>query len=329
MSATTTKAPPAGTSRLAASPMSQFSIVMGLGALALSWRKAHAVFDAPSAVGEGLMLLAGLAYAAIATVQVARFVRYPHAHVEEFRDSKSANFVPAFTVASAIIAGGFAPYAEPVARAVWVAAAGLHLALAFVIVRRWFTAQREEEEASPAWFIPVVGTLLMPVGGVSLGFVGASWFFFAIGAVFWLILAPVMTHRLLFAEPLPDRALPSLFILLAPPAVGGLAALALNEGAASPVTHALFGFAAFISVLVASLLGGVLSTRFSVTWWALTFPSAAFATLAVTYAGLLPALPLRVAAVVALAFATIIVAGVLIMTVRALMRGDFVEVPAK
>jgi tellurite resistance protein len=309
--------------------MSQFAIVMGLGGLALSWRKAHAVFDVPSAVGESLMLLAVLAYLLVAVVQAARLVRYPHAHAAEFRDPKRANFVPAFTVASAIIAGGLAPYAEPVARVVWVTAAGLHIVFAFVIVRRWFTAQRKEEEASPAWFIPVVGTLLMPVVGVPLGFTGASWFFFAVGALFWLILAPVMTHRLFFADPLPDRASPSLFILLAPPAVGGLAALALNEGGASPVTHALFGFAAFISLLVTSLLGGILSTRFSVTWWALTFPSAAFATLAVAYAGLLPALPLRVAAFVALAFATVVVAGVAVMTVRAIARGDFVEVPAK
>ncbi len=201
------------------------------------------------------MLLAGLAFGAVAAVQVARLVRYPHAHVAEFSDPKSANLVPALTVASAIVTGGLAPCAEPVARVIWVAAAGLHLALAFVIARRWFAEQREEEEASPAWFIPVVGTLLMPVVGVPLGFVGAGWFLFAVGAVFWLILAPVMTHRPFFAGPLPDRAAPSLFILLAPPAVGGLAALALNGGTAGPVTHALFGFGAFISVLVASLPG--------------------------------------------------------------------------
>lgn len=125
--------------------MSQFAVVMGLGALALSWRKAHAVFGVPSAVGEGLMLLAGLAYVVVAAVQVARLIRYPQAHAAEFRDPKGANFVPAFTVASAIIAGGLAPYVEPVARVVWGAAAGLHLALAFVIVRRWFAAQRKEE----------------------------------------------------------------------------------------------------------------------------------------------------------------------------------------
>ncbi len=48
----------------------------------------------------------------------------------------------------------------------------------------------------------------------------------------------------------------------------------------------------------------------------------------ITYAGLFSSVPLGVAAVVALAFATVIVAGVSALTVRALLRGDFVEVPA-
>lgn len=310
-------------SRLAAAPMALFATVMGLGGLSLAWRRAHEVFGASALIGEALMALAGLAFVVVALVQIARAIRHPHAHLAEFRHPVAGNFVPAFTVATALMAAGLAPYAPALARGVWVFASSLHLVFAFLILRRWFTQTRDEAEASPAWFIPVVGNLLMPVVGVPLGFEAASWLFFSVGAMFWLILAPVMTHRLFFVGTLPERALPSLFILLAPPAVGGLAAIALNDGGVSVVSHVLFGFGLFIAALTASLLGRIAKTHFAIGWWALTFPCAAFASLGLAYAQKLPSLATTLIAGAALTFASLIVGLVFVLTLRALARGEF------
>lgn len=147
-------------------------------------------------------------------------MRVSGAHLAEFCDPAKSSFVPAFTIATALVAAGVEPYAMGLARTLWVFAAGLHVLFAFLLLRRWFTEPRDLSEASPTWFIPVVGNLLMPVVGMPLGFTLASWFLFSVGAVFWLILAPVLTLRLFFGEPLNEKQVPSLFILLAPPAVG-------------------------------------------------------------------------------------------------------------
>ena len=320
----TTDSPVPTTSAVERAPVSLFAIVMGLAGLAIAWRRAHVAIGAPPGIGEALMACALFTWLVVLLIQLLRALRYPGVLVAEFRSPKGIMFVPTFSVSTALLAGGLTPYAKDVASALWIFAASLHLALAFIVVRLWFAERREIDEASPSWFIPVVGNLLMPVIGVPLGYNGVSWFLFAVGAMFWLILAPVMTWRLFFAAPLAEAAAPSIFILLAPPSVGALAVLALTGGEASSLTHVLFGFSAFVAALVASLLGKVLRTHFAIGWWALTFPTAAFATLSLTYAHLMPSAGLWLVGVCALAFASAIVACVAFLTVRAVSRGDLV-----
>ena len=72
-----------------------------------------------------------------------------------------------------------------------------------------------------------MGNVLVPVAGVPLGYPEISWFFFCIGLVFWLILLTIIFCRVLFHHPIPDKLMPTLFILIAPPAVGFIAYLRL------------------------------------------------------------------------------------------------------
>jgi tellurite resistance protein len=93
------------------------------------------------------------------------------------------------------------------------------------------------------------------------------------------------------------------------------------------VSHVLLGFGTFIALLTASMIGRVAATHFAIGWWALTFPCAAFANLAQTYALEFPGLAPRLAAGAALAFASLIVAAVTVLTVRALAQGELVPKP--
>ncbi len=305
-------------------PTSLFAMVMGCGGLAIAWRKAHEALGAPAVIGETLMGLAAAIFAVVLALHLARAVAHPRAHYDEFHHPVGAYFIPTFSVALAIMAGGLAPYDIGTARVVWIVAASVHLFLAFFILRRWFFEPREAAEVSPSWFIPVIGTILMPVIGLPLGFELASWFLFSIGATFWIILAPIMTHRLFFLGPLSEKALPSTFILLAPPAVGGLAIYELGDNQLGPLTHVLLGFATFLAVLMFSAIGRVAKTHFSVSWWALTFPTAAYASYVCTYAVTYPDSPARALSWLALAAATGLVATVAALTATSLLRGELV-----
>ncbi len=309
---------------LARLPMSLFASVMGTAGTGLAWRRAVSSFGAPCWPGEAFMALAAALYALLLALQLARAVRWPSSHLAEFRDPRTAPFVPAFSVATVLMAAAAAPYSLPLARALWPIAAGLHALFAFLLLRRWFAQSRPLTEAGPPWFIPIVGNLLMPVVGMPLGYETASWALFGVGALFWLILAPIMTFRLFFADPLPHHSAPSLFILLAPPAVGSLAILALTGGSVSPITHSLFGFGTMVAALMLSLLPRLIDGHFSSAWWALTFPSAAYASLAVTYAGQILSVPLAVLGLAALAVVTLLVIMVALRSLAALFAGDLV-----
>ena|GEM_PF-3316996 len=65
--------------------------------------------------------------------------------------------------------------------------------------------------------------MLVPVAGVPLGYTDISWFFFSIGILFWGMLLTIIFYRVLFDNPLEERLMPTLFILIAPPAVGFIA----------------------------------------------------------------------------------------------------------
>jgi len=43
---------------------------------------------------------------------------------------------------------------------------------------------------------------------------------FAVGFILWCVLFTVIMNRIIFHNPLPQKLLPTLFILIAPPAIG-------------------------------------------------------------------------------------------------------------
>jgi len=84
----------------------------------------------------------------------------------------------------------------------------------------------------------------------------------------------ILFYRLLFHNPLPERLLPTLFILIAPPAVGFIAYVKLT-GTVDPVARILYYFALFVFVLMIPQLKMLSRIKYYLSWWAYTFPMAA------------------------------------------------------
>jgi tellurite resistance protein len=137
-------------------------------------------------------------------------------------------------------------------------------------------ARWQVQHTTPAWFIPIVGNIIAPIGGVTLGFTEVSWFFFAIGILYWIVLKVLVFNRIIFHEPLPEKLLPTLFIMIAPPAVGFIAYLKLNQGVVDNFAHILYYAAMFLVLLLVSQLPRFARIPFFVSWWAYSFPIAAF-----------------------------------------------------
>jgi tellurite resistance protein len=306
---------------LARLSIATFALVMGIGALANAWAAAHAVFGAPLLVSQILLAMAVLIFMALTVAHLLKLGLHPASVIEEFHHPIRASFFPATTVAAIVLSIGIRPYSPAIAEGLWIFGAAFHLVLAVTLIRRWIVEDQEEAVLTPAWFIPVVGNILVPVGGVPLGYIEISWFFFSIGLVLWLIFFAIVMHRVLFCAAMSERSVPTLFILLAPPSIGLMAYLAFTGGTAGYLADILYSLALFIAILLATLARHLSRGAFFMSWWAMTFPADGWAGATILYYRARPSIATAAIALTALTLATLIVLVVGARTVRHMASG--------
>ncbi|MDO9501477.1 C4-dicarboxylate ABC transporter [Falsiroseomonas sp.] len=267
---------PAAPPGLAHLPLPLLVLPMGLGGLGLAWREAAELLGAPSVIGGALLLLTALVWLVVVVGQVLRTLRYPDAMLAELRHPVRVAFAAAPTIGLMILAGAVWPHAPGFGAGLWCVAVALHLVVAMLLLRRVLAGRGEAAMLAPPLLIPFVGNILAPVFGVRMGFLDASWMMFGVGTLLWLAVFPLLLYRLVAGPPLPFAMRPSVAIFVAPPAVGALALAAL-VGDTHGVALAFTGVALLVAAAVLSLAGELARVPFSLSWWGVTFPSAAFA----------------------------------------------------
>jgi len=275
MNTAPTADPEIATRQLEHFPVAIFSMVMGISGLTLVWLKAHTVLGLPVIVGEGLRGVASILFIILLVVYGLKALRHPQSVVMEMRHPVRINFFSTISISLLLLATAYVEAAPEVALWLWGVGAVLHLSLTLAIFSSWLHHTHYAiQHANPAWFIPVVGNIIVPIAGVRLASPELSWFFFSIGLVFWIVLLTIVLYRLFFHEPLPARLTPTLFILLAPPSVGFIAYLQLNENL-DAFARILYYTALFLALLLASNAMRFLRTPFFISAWAYSFPLAA------------------------------------------------------
>lgn len=306
---------------LARLSVAMFGIVMGLGGLANAWAGAYRGLGAPLMISQVLLGVAVLSGVVLALTHLAKLAFCFDAVAQEFAHPARSSFFPAISVAAIVLSIGLRPYAHGVATGLWWFGATLHLVLALTLIRRWVLHAQDESVLTPAWFIPIVGNILVPVGGVPLGYVEISWFFFSIGLVFWLAFFTIVLHRVLFVPAMSERSMPTLFILLAPPSIGLAAYLSFTNGQPGALGDIFYSLALFIAILLATLVKQVTHGPFFMSWWAMTFPLDGWAGACLAYHQARPSAATTVIAAIALAAATLVVAWISVRTVAHMASG--------
>jgi tellurite resistance protein len=114
----------------------------------------------------------------------------------------------------------------------------------------------------------------VPIVGVKYASPEISWFFFSIGLLFWLVLMTIIFYRVIFHQALPGKLTPTLFILIAPPAVGFISWVQLT-GSIDAFGRILYYAALFLTLMLATQLQRFARLQFFLSWWAYSFPMAA------------------------------------------------------
>lgn len=316
---------PSSSPSLAHLPVALFSSVMGLAGLALAWRTAAAVLDWSPLPGDALTGIASLVFVAVAIAYALKLWRHPQAAQAEWNHPVKMNFVPTISIGLLLLGTAWLPRAPNTAFALWASGAALHLALTLRTMSTWIHhPQLEIQHLNPAWFIPVVGNIIVPLGGVQLAPPELSWFFFSIGVVFWIVLFAVVMYRLFFHAPLAVRLTPTLFILLAPPSVGFLAYAGLT-GQLDPFGRVLYYTALFLALLLASNALRFFNVPFFISAWAYSFPLAALTTATLRMATMADSRSLGMFGIALLGATSVLIALLAARTIRAAIGGELLH----
>lgn len=262
-------------SRLQTFPIAWFAMIMGLGGLTLAWSKAEQLLNLPLQISPYLLALSTLLFFCLSVVYAIKIVRFRAAAGSEWNHPVKMSFVPTFSVALLVLATAWLEVNPAYSRLLWLFGASIHLVLTLHILSQWIQQPKFELlHLNPAWFIPVMGNILVPIAGVYHAPIWVSWFFFSIGIVFWPLLLTIIFYRVIFHGSLPERLLPTLFILIAPPSVGFVAYLKLT-GQVDVLANILYFSGLFFTLLLFVQVRSFLRLRFYLSWWAYSFPLAA------------------------------------------------------
>ncbi len=299
--------------RLEHFPIMMFGVVMGFGGISIAYTKATQWLGFSAIIGEALSYLTVLLFLVITTTYIVKFFKYKEAVKKEFAHPIRINFFAAISISMLMITIIFRESNELLSAIFWYPAVVLHFYLTMHTVAFWINNNQEIEHSNPAWFIPIVGNVLVPVGGV--GFVSNEvlLYFFSIGIFFWIVLFALILNRIIFHKQLAIKFMPTLFILIAPPAVGFIAYFKMFE-VVDTFAMILFELALFFTFLIAFMYKNFIKIKFFISWWAFVFPVAAITIDAMLMYHIYKSLPMLVLSYILLASLSIIIAIVLYQT---------------
>ena len=267
----TTPAP----SRLQHFPISWFATVMGLTGLSIAWNRAEHYLSSGFCLSSVLLGLTTLWFFILTGIYTAKILKYPADVMAEIRHPVKLAFVPTFSISLILLSIAHLQTSPDFSFWLWTLGSLLHLGLTLYVMASWIHHTRYEiAHLNPAWFIPVVGNILVPIAGLQHAAPEISWFFFSLGLFFWPVLTAIIFYRLIFHSALPERLLPTLFIFIAPPAVGCLSWVNLNGGI-DGFARILYSVALVFTVLLFSQFNHFRRIPFFLSWWAYSFPLAA------------------------------------------------------
>jgi tellurite resistance protein len=255
-------------------PITSFAVVMGLTGLSIAFGKFYHLDWLPKIFYEVSLFTVLALFVTFLVLYGLKLLYYPEEVSADFHHRIRINFFSTISISLLLLSIAFYTYYPILAISLWWTGVLLHTIFMFKTISFWIQHNFEIQHFNPAWFIPVVGNILIPVSGVDFAPVLFSYFYFAVGFFFWIILFTVFLYRAVFHAQLPEKFIPTFFIMLAPPAVGFIAYIRITSSWDTFSIFLLFMAYFFIGLLL-TMYKSFTKLKFFMSWWAFTFPLAA------------------------------------------------------
>lgn len=315
-----------------------FAMVMGWCGLSQAWQRAADVFG-DTALGVGLVgaIFSLTVFVLLCIASVIRLHAHPNAVAADMRHPVRHAFMATLPISILLLASmgiqlfwGTSRTLDTALTFVWCVGSVLEIAATVWVLGRWLNSADQGgiqwATFTPVFFIPVVGNVLAPLGGVTLGLETWATAQFGIGLLLWPILQTLLFVRLAQAGPLPARMAPTWFITLVPPSISGLCFMQLD--APYELVWGMWGIGAFFLGLALTQLATIREQPFGLPHWGMSFPMAAFTTLTLRLSQESGGAWLQLPATLLLAATSLLILGLTLNTWHGLRHGHLL-VPEK
>lgn len=305
-----------------------FAIVMGLAGLSLAWGRAAPLMG--EMAGAGALVLAAAAALVFLALLVFSGLRWQHhaaALAADLNHPVRHAFAAALPISLLLLATAAVSLvgAEGWVVALWWVGSLAQFGVTLWVAGRWLSADKARAlgwpAITPTLLLPVVGNVLAPLAGVAVGAPAWSAAQFGVGVLLWPLVLGLLVARIAAHGLWAERLLPLTFITVAPPAVVGSSVLAL--GGSTLLAWMCWGVALFFLLWSGHLVRRMLAQPFSIAFWSLGFPLAAFATLTLRLAMQYPGA--QMLGVAALALSSVITVLLGIATWNGLREGALLQ----
>ena len=308
-----------------------FAIVMGWAGLSQAWLRAVDPFgDMALSLGLVAALFAQLIFALLCLACIVRLSAHPNAVAADMRHPVRHAFMATLPISILLLASlgiqlfwGTSRTLDLALTFLWCVGSLLELATTAWVIGRWLkpadSGGFQWATFTPVFFIPVVGNVLAPLGGVSIGFEAWATAQLGIGVLLWPVMLTLLFVRLGQAGPLPARLAPTWFITLVPPSIVGLSLLQLDAPLA--MVWLMWGIAFFFFILALTQVQIIREQPFGIAHWGMSFPMAAFTSLTLRMSHAPQGGWLHVPAILLLAVTSLLILGLTLNTWHGLRHG--------
>lgn len=256
-------------------PIALFASVMGVSGVAISIRLMENIYGQGHLFSTIFITLATVMFIINISMLMYRLLHFKEDVKQDFNHPVKMNFFGAISISLLLLAVLYYDISAGFSFVIWLLGAILQVSITLIILSKLIWEKEFQfPQFNPAWFIPIVGNIVVPLAGVYHADAFVNWIFFSIGVIFSIIYFAIFIIRVFFYPALPVKLMPTFFILLAPPGIGFVSYVKL-VGEVDVFAYILYGFVFFLGLLFIYQIKRFITIPFFISWWAFLFPSAA------------------------------------------------------
>ncbi|XP_059312027.1 S-type anion channel SLAH3-like [Lycium ferocissimum] len=305
-------------------PISSFGICLGVSSQAIMWKNLASsastnFLHVSLKANLGLWCISAVLMVMISFVYALKIIFYFEAVRREYYHPIRVNFFFAPWIVLLFLVLGVPSSV--------VTTQNLHTSLWYILMTpifclelklygQWMSGgqRRLSKVANPSNHLSIVGNFVGALLGASMGLTEGPIFFFAVGLAHYIVMFVTLYQRLPTNETLPKELHPVFFLFVAAPSVASMA-WATIQGSFDHGSRIAYFIALFLYFSLAVRINFFRGFKFSLAWWAYTFPMTGAAIATIRYSLVVTNLVTKCLAIILCGLSTLTVTALLVTTI--------------